>query len=169
MVYRQVYSDSGLKAYTMRRAWSWWRLSLLRSHAQGSFGSIAGKGTDLKGKRLSNPHRFFCKPIVNVKGMTVISHRLCPVPINKWTVLRTVHADLYLLVHHACIFTLCQAKGTCVIQYYSYFSMIIKWKWIDNITWLFMLSLASHMLLLLLTFTSMMKVCPSWPSSEDLS
>jgi hypothetical protein len=45
--------------------------------------SIAGKGTDLKGKRLSSPHRFFYRPIVNVKGMTVISHRLCPVPINR--------------------------------------------------------------------------------------
>jgi hypothetical protein len=42
-----------------------------------------GKGTNLKGKRLSSPQRFFYKPIVNVKGMTVISHRLCPVPINK--------------------------------------------------------------------------------------
>jgi hypothetical protein len=52
-------------------------------YAQGSFGSIAGKGTDLKGKRLSSPHRFFHKLIVNVKGMTVISHRLCPVPINR--------------------------------------------------------------------------------------
>jgi hypothetical protein len=58
-------------------------LPLLRSYAQGSFGSIAGKGTDLKEKRLSSPHRFFYKPIVNVKGMTVISHRLCPVPINR--------------------------------------------------------------------------------------
>jgi hypothetical protein len=86
MVYRQVPSDSGLKAYTMRGAWSWRRLPLLRSYAQGSFGSIAGKGTDLKGKRLSSPHRFFYKSIVNVNGITVISHRLCHVPINKWTV-----------------------------------------------------------------------------------
>jgi hypothetical protein len=75
-----------LKAYTMRRAWSWRRLPLFRSYAQGSFGSIAEKGTDLKKKRLSSPHRFFYKSIVNVKGMTVISHRLCPVPINRWTV-----------------------------------------------------------------------------------
>jgi hypothetical protein len=41
------------------------------------------KGTDLKGKRLSSPYRFFYKSIVNVKGITVISHRLCPVPINR--------------------------------------------------------------------------------------
>jgi hypothetical protein len=41
------------------------------------------KRTDLKGKMLSSPHRFFYKSIVNVKGITVISHRLCPMPINK--------------------------------------------------------------------------------------
>ena len=75
-----------LKAYTMRRAWSWRRLPLLRSCAQGSFGSIAEKGTDLKGKRLSSPHRFVYKSIVNVKGMTVIPHMLHPVPINRWIV-----------------------------------------------------------------------------------
>jgi hypothetical protein len=75
-----------LKSYTMRRIWSWRRLSLLRSYAQESFGSIAEKGTDLKGKRLSSPRRFLYKSIVNVKGMTVISHRLRPVPINRWTV-----------------------------------------------------------------------------------
>jgi hypothetical protein len=41
------------------------------------------KGTDLKGKRLSSPHRVFYKSIVNVKGMNVIYHTLCPVPINR--------------------------------------------------------------------------------------
>jgi hypothetical protein len=86
MVYVQVPSDSGLKAYTMRRAWSWGRLPSLRSYAQGSFDLIAEKGTDLKGKRLSSHHRFFNKSIVNVKGITVISHRMCPAPINRWTV-----------------------------------------------------------------------------------
>jgi hypothetical protein len=39
--------------------------------------------TDLKGKRLFSPYRFFYKPIVNVKGIIVISHRLCHVPINR--------------------------------------------------------------------------------------
>jgi hypothetical protein len=48
-----------------------------------------GKGTDLKGKRLSSPHRFFYKSIVNVKGMTVISHRLCSV-MNSTPVLFTL-------------------------------------------------------------------------------
>jgi hypothetical protein len=41
------------------------------------------KGTDLKGKRLSSPHRVVHKSIINVKGMNVISHRLRPVPINR--------------------------------------------------------------------------------------
>ena len=41
------------------------------------------KGTDLKGKRLSSPHRFVYKSIVNMKGMNVILHRLRPVPINR--------------------------------------------------------------------------------------
>jgi hypothetical protein len=40
------------------------------------------KGTDLKGKRLSSPRRVVHKPIVNMKGMNVNLHRLCPVPIN---------------------------------------------------------------------------------------
>jgi hypothetical protein len=41
------------------------------------------KGTDLKGKRLSSPHRIAYKSIINVKGMNVISHRLHPVSINR--------------------------------------------------------------------------------------
>jgi hypothetical protein len=41
------------------------------------------KGTDLKGKRLYSPHWVVYKPIVNIKGMSVISHRLRPVPINR--------------------------------------------------------------------------------------
>jgi hypothetical protein len=44
---------------------------------------MAEKGTNLKGKRLSNPHRIVHKSIINVKGMNVISHRLHPVHINR--------------------------------------------------------------------------------------
>jgi hypothetical protein len=44
---------------------------------------MAEKGTDLKGKRLSSPRWVFYKSIVNIKGMNVILHRLCPVPINR--------------------------------------------------------------------------------------
>jgi hypothetical protein len=46
-------------------------------------GELRLKGTDLKGKRLSSPHRIVYKLIINVKGMNVISHRLRPVPINR--------------------------------------------------------------------------------------
>jgi hypothetical protein len=56
---------------------------LLRSYAQGSFGSMVKKGTDLKGKRLSSPRWVVHKSIVNIKGMNVILHRLRPVPINR--------------------------------------------------------------------------------------
>jgi hypothetical protein len=56
---------------------------LLRSYAQGSFGSMTEKGTDLKGKRLSSPRWVIHKSIVNIKGMNVILHRLRPVPINR--------------------------------------------------------------------------------------
>jgi hypothetical protein len=55
----------------------------LRSYAQGSFGSAAEKGIDLKGKRLSSPRWIFLKSIVNIKDMNVILHRLRPVPINR--------------------------------------------------------------------------------------
>jgi hypothetical protein len=44
---------------------------------------MAEKGTDLKGKRLYSPHKFVYKSIINVRGMDVISHKLCPVPINR--------------------------------------------------------------------------------------
>jgi hypothetical protein len=55
----------------------------LRSYAQGSFGSAVGKGTDLKGKRLSSPRWIVLTSIVNIKGMNVILHRLRHVPINR--------------------------------------------------------------------------------------
>jgi hypothetical protein len=43
---------------------------------------MAKKGTDLKGKRLSSPHRIVYK-LINIKGMNIISHKLRPVPINR--------------------------------------------------------------------------------------
>jgi hypothetical protein len=101
----------GLKPYTMWKAWSWRRLMLLRSYAKGSFGSMAEKGTDLKGKRLSSPRWVVHKPIVNMKGMNVNLHRLRPVPINWWTP-HTVDADLYSFVCHTWTFTFCQAEVT---------------------------------------------------------
>jgi hypothetical protein len=44
---------------------------------------MAEKGTDLKGKMLSSPHRIVYKLIINVKGKNVNSHRLHSVPINR--------------------------------------------------------------------------------------
>jgi hypothetical protein len=41
------------------------------------------KGTDLKGKRLFRPRWTTLKLLANVKGMDVILHGLCPVPINR--------------------------------------------------------------------------------------
>jgi hypothetical protein len=43
-----------------------------RSCAQGSFGSIAERGIDLRRKRLSSPRQFVLKSIVNMMGMNVI-------------------------------------------------------------------------------------------------
>jgi hypothetical protein len=56
---------------------------LLRGYAQGSFDSMAEKGTDLKGKRLFSPRWIVHKSIVNIKGMNIILHSLRPVPINR--------------------------------------------------------------------------------------
>ena len=62
------------------------RLTQRRSYAQGSFGMTAGKGTDLKGKRLFRPRWITLGSLANVKGMDVISHGLRLVSINRWTV-----------------------------------------------------------------------------------
>jgi hypothetical protein len=97
-----------------------------RSSAQGSFGVIAEKETDLEGKRLFRPRWITIELLANVKGMDVILHGLCPVPINKLTVLRTVHETWHLLLRHACTFVFFQAEGTFVICYHFYFSIIIK-------------------------------------------
>jgi hypothetical protein len=53
---------------------------------QVSFSSVAEKGTDLRRKRLSCPRQIVLRSIVSMKGMNVISHRLRPVLINRWTV-----------------------------------------------------------------------------------
>jgi hypothetical protein len=57
------------------------------SYAQGSFGMIAEKETDLKMKRLFRPRWITIELLANVKGMGVILHGLRLVPINRWTVL----------------------------------------------------------------------------------
>jgi hypothetical protein len=115
-----------IKAYTMRRAWSWWWLPFLRSYTQGSFGSFAGKGIDLKEKKLFSPHKFVYESIINVKGMNVIYHRLRPVPINRWIVPPFCSRWLVLaFASHLYFFAFHQAEGTFVIQYCFFLSMII--------------------------------------------
>jgi hypothetical protein len=54
-----------------------------RSYAQGSFGMIAEKETDLKMKGLFRPRWITIELLANVKGMGVILHGLCPMPINR--------------------------------------------------------------------------------------
>jgi hypothetical protein len=59
------------------------RLMQRRSYAQGSFGMIAEKETDLKGKRLFRPRWITIESLVHVKGMGVILHGQRPVLINR--------------------------------------------------------------------------------------
>jgi hypothetical protein len=54
-----------------------------RSYAQGSFGKIAEKETDLKMKMLFRPRWITIELLANEKGMGVILHGLHPVPINR--------------------------------------------------------------------------------------
>jgi hypothetical protein len=54
-----------------------------RSYVQRSFGMTTEKGTDLKGKRLFRPRWITLKLLANVKGLDVILHGVCPVPINR--------------------------------------------------------------------------------------
>jgi hypothetical protein len=54
-----------------------------RSYAQGSFGMIVEKETDLKTKRLFRPRWITIELLENVKGMGVILYGLRPVPINR--------------------------------------------------------------------------------------
>jgi hypothetical protein len=41
------------------------------------------KRNRLKGEKISSPRWIVLKSIVNIMGMNVILHRLCPVPINR--------------------------------------------------------------------------------------
>jgi hypothetical protein len=147
--------------------WSWRRLSPLQSYAQKSFGSITRKGTDSKGKRLFSPHRFFYKLIANVKGMSVISHMLHPVPINRWTV--PPYCTRWLVFTRVSCLDFCflsSRRYKCNSILFLFIRDDIK-RYTDDFIWLFILSLISCTLLLSLTYSMMMKVLPSWPSSED--
>ena len=54
-----------------------------RSYAQGSFGMIAEKESDLKMKRLFRPRKIIIELLPDVKGIGVILHGLRPMPINR--------------------------------------------------------------------------------------
>ena len=59
------------------------RLVNHRRSKQESFGVTAADETDLKMKRLFRPRQITIELLSSVKGMNVILHRLCPVPINR--------------------------------------------------------------------------------------
>jgi hypothetical protein len=68
---------------TVREAQRIRRLIQRRSCEQESFGVIAEKETDLKMKSLFKPRWISIELLSNVKGMDVILHGLCPIPINR--------------------------------------------------------------------------------------
>jgi hypothetical protein len=111
------------------------RLAQSRSYVQGTFGMIAERGTDLKGKRLFRPRWITIESLANVKGMSLILHGLRHVPINRWTVLPYCSRWLGICF---CV-TLVplpsfEPKVHFVTWYHFYFSIIIKYKWVDNNT-----------------------------------
>jgi hypothetical protein len=109
------------------------RLTQRRSYAQGSFGMTAGKGTDLKGKRLFRSWWITLESLANVKAMDVISHGLRPVPINRWTVLSYCSRWLGICfcVTPVPLFSV-KPKIPNVIQYYLY---IYLWLYIEKYIW----------------------------------
>ena len=129
MVYGQVSSDSWWKQ-TWYGAWLWRRLTQCRSYTEGGFGMTAGKRTDLKGKRLLKPQWITLESLANVRGTNVISKGLCPLPINRWTVLPYCSGGLDIcFLRHACTFTFCQAEGTkCNSILFLYWFTIMYWE-----------------------------------------
>jgi hypothetical protein len=82
MIYEQVPSDL-YQNHSVEKAQRIRRMAQSRSYAQGSFGVIAKKETDLKGKRLFRPRWITIELLANVKSMGVTLHGLRPVPINR--------------------------------------------------------------------------------------
>jgi hypothetical protein len=81
MIHEQVPSDLG-KNHSVKKHKEyegWRRAEAMRE----SFGVIAKKETDLKGKRLFRPRWITIELLANVKGMSVILHELHPMPINR--------------------------------------------------------------------------------------
>ena len=144
-----------------------------RSCMQGSFGMTAGKGTDLKGKRLFRPRWITLGSLANVKGMDVISHGLCPVPINRWTVLPycSCWLGICFCVTLVPLFSV-KPKVPNVIQYCPYVNLQLyteKYKYENVIVYIVSYALHAPFVANINTYMydEMMKVCPSWPSSKD--
>jgi hypothetical protein len=77
----QVTSD--LNRYHSGRSPKNTKVDTAPKHKQECFSVIAEKETDLKMKRLFRPRWITIELVPNVKGMDVILHGLCPVPINR--------------------------------------------------------------------------------------
>jgi hypothetical protein len=82
MIHEQVPSDLG-QNHSVKKHKEYERWCRSRSCSQESFGVIAEKETDLKGKRLFRPRWITIELLANVKGMGVILHGLHPVLINR--------------------------------------------------------------------------------------
>jgi hypothetical protein len=83
MIHEQVPSDLGQNHSVIEEAQRIRRMAQSRSSSQESFGVIAEKETDVKGKRLFRPRWITIELLANVKGMGVILHGLHLVPINR--------------------------------------------------------------------------------------
>jgi hypothetical protein len=123
------------------------RLTQSRSYAQGSFGMIAEKGTDLKGKRPFRPRWITIESLANVKGMGVILHGLHPVPINRWTVLPHCSRWLGICLCVTLVPLLSiKSKVSIVIRYCSYVDLHLyneKYMY-DNVVVIHIIPYASH-------------------------
>jgi hypothetical protein len=133
----------------------------------------AEKGTDLKGKRLFRPWWITIESLANVKGMGVILHGLRPVAINRWTVFPNCSHWLGICFYVTLVPLLSiKLKVLNVIQYCPYVDLHLyteKYMY-DNVV-VHIISYALHASFVVNNHTFMyeefMKVCPSWPSSED--
>jgi hypothetical protein len=158
---------------TVWKAQRVWMLTQRRSYAQESFGMTAKKGTDLKGKRLFRPRWITIESLANVKGMGVLLHGLCPVSINRWTVLPYCSRWLGICFCVTLVpLLLIKSKVPNVIQYYPYVDLRSydkKYRY-DNVV-VHIVSYALHASFVVNNHTFMyeesMKVCPSCPLSED--
>ena len=58
--------------------------------------TVVENETNLKGKRLLSPRQLTFWLRLNVRDMNVILPKLCPVPINRWTV--TPHCSCWIVI-----------------------------------------------------------------------